>query len=165
MGDRNTKLFHNKVQKSKWRNRIHSIMNSGGNQFLESWKAIMYANTPANLGSLHQLFTHVITEEEENIMSTAVPNEEEVLSIVKSLNPWKAPGLGGFNDQFYKSCWNIIGKDVLSIVQQFFKGELNLGQINQTLLIPIPKCNSTQMVSDFRPISLCNEIAKSSPKS
>lgn len=76
-------------------------------------------------------------------MLTAERNEEEVLSIVKPLNPWKAPGLGGFNDQFYKSCWNIIGKDVLSIVQQFF-----------------PKCNTTQMVSDFRPISLCNEICK-----
>lgn len=51
MGDRNTKLFHNKVQKWKWRSRIHSIMDSAGNiitdeslmanQFLESWKANM----------------------------------------------------------------------------------------------------------------------------
>lgn len=45
-------------------------------------------------------------------------------------------------------------------MQDFFSGTFDLKEINQTLIVPIPKCNFAQMVSDFRPIGLYKEIYK-----
>lgn len=78
------------------------------------------------------------------------------------LNPWKAPSLYGFNRQFYKCCWSIISNDIVCTMQIFFDGRLDLHEINKILLIvdPIPKYSTAQIISDFRPISLCNDIYK-----
>lgn len=49
---------------------------------------------------------------------------EEVLDVVKSLNSWRTPGLDGFNAQFYKSSWHLISTDPFSLVEGFFRNEL-----------------------------------------
>lgn len=46
------------------------------------------------------------------------------------------------------------------MVQSFFNGKQNLHEINKSLIIPIPKHAAAQDVSNFQPISLCNEICK-----
>lgn len=113
----------------------------------------MKAGSPTHLNFLHELFSPVIIEE-ENIMLTTIPTEEKVLKVIHSLNPWKASGKDGFNGQFYSSCWTIIRQDVMSKIHNFFRGTPDLKDINQTLIVPIPKCATAQFVHELKPISL-----------
>lgn len=120
--------------------------------FLSPWSSVIKAGPVVNLNFFHELFTPVITEE-ENHMLTALPTEDEVYEIVSTLNPWKVPGQDGFNGKFYSSCWTIIR-------DEFFGGTLHRREINATLIIPIPNCASALFVHEFRPISLRSEIYK-----
>lgn len=86
-------------------------------------------------------------------MLTTIHTEEKVLQVIHSLNPWKASGRDGFNGQFFSSR-TIIRQDVTSKIHNFFRGTLDLKDINQILIVPIPKCPTAQFVHEFRPISL-----------
>lgn len=59
-----------------------------------------------------------------------------------------------------KKFWNILGKDLILAVQQFFEvGRLSKAT-NHTFLTLIPKKPETDRVEMFRPISLCNVAYK-----
>lgn len=47
-------------------------------------------------------------------------NEDEVLSVVRSLPSGKAPGPDGFTNDFYKACWDIIKGDVMNAFSAFY---------------------------------------------
>lgn len=54
-------------------------------------------------------------------MLNAFPNEEEVRKIVTELNGGSACGPDGFAGHFYQICWDIMGKDMLGVVQIFLR--------------------------------------------
>lgn len=127
--------------------------------FLQLQKRIMTTDPPTNFHLLQHLFPLIITKE-DNVFLTTTSTLDEIRSVVNSLNSQKALSLDSCNGQFYKSCWEIISQDVVDMVQSFFNGKQNLHEINKTLIIPIPKHAAAQDVSNFQPISLCNEICK-----
>lgn len=45
--------------------------------------------------------------------------EEEVLSPLKSMEDDKASGPDGFLTKFLKVCWEVVGKDVVAILEEF----------------------------------------------
>lgn len=51
----------------------------------------------------------------------------------------KAPGLDGFNGNFYRTNWHTIGNEVIGAVQQFFHTGKMIKEFNQTLITLIPK--------------------------
>lgn len=61
-----------------------------------------------------------------------------------SINPEKIPGPDGFSAMFYPKFWGVIGKEVVSYVQDFFRNT---------------KVNPTD-IRDYRPISLCSTSYK-----
>lgn len=61
---------------------------------------------------------------------------------------------------FYKNFWNIIGKDLISVVQHFFEEGRLSKAINHTFISPIPKKQAANKVEQFRPIMLCNVAYK-----
>ena len=48
--------------------------------------------------------------------------EEEIDAVVKDLPTDKSPGPDGFNNEFLKSCWDIIKGDVLKFIYDFHAG-------------------------------------------
>lgn len=79
---------------------------------------------------------------------------EEIKGALFSMPNIKSPGPDGFNAEFYKSSWEIIGAEFTNAVQAFFaKGFLPKG-INSTILALIPKR------IEARQISCCNVICK-----
>ena len=65
--------------------------------------------------------------------------EEEVNVVVKELPLDKSPGPDGFNNEFFKSCWDIIKEDLLRLIYDFHVGKLLLESINTSYITLIPK--------------------------
>jgi hypothetical protein len=53
--------------------------------------------------------------------SLEVPfTKEEIVKVVKDMPNEKSPGPDGFNNDFIKSCWSIVGEDIIQLIQDFF---------------------------------------------
>lgn len=71
-----------------------------------------------------------------------------------------APGPDGFPLGFIKQQWNLLGDDVVALVQGFFTSKKLPEGINHTYLSLIPKVAKPITPSEFRPISLSNASYK-----
>lgn len=72
----------------------------------------------------------------------------------------KSPGDDGFNNKFYKHCWEVVSDDVTDVVLDFIKTEKLLKVINVTTLTLVPKTKCPEHVSDFMPIACCLVLYK-----
>ncbi|KAF7835727.1 Transposon TX1 uncharacterized 149 kDa protein [Senna tora] len=77
---------------------------------------------------------------------------EECHVALNQMKPDGAPGLDGFNVRFYRTYWETLKNDVLSMVKSFFDDGFLLNHMNKSYLMLIPKTTAP----DFRPISLAN---------
>ena len=85
---------------------------------------------------------------------------EEIEHVVKNLPNEKSSGPDGFNNEFMKACWDIIGPDCKQLVNDFFEVKVNLESINSSYITLIPKISSPTGPNDYRPISLLNSVLK-----
>jgi len=81
---------------------------------------------------------------------------EEVHAAVFQLGALKAPSPYGFNGIFYQQSWDILKFDLFQLVQNFFHTGTLDPHLNQTHISLIPKVKNPEIISQFRPISLCN---------
>lgn len=72
----------------------------------------------------------------------------------------KAPGPDGLTARFYKSCWDIVGQDVIKEVKYCFQTSYMKHPLNHTNICMIPKITNPETLSDYRPIALCNVLYK-----
>ncbi|GKB82721.1 methylenetetrahydrofolate reductase 1, partial [Tanacetum coccineum] len=70
------------------------------------------------------------------------------------------PGPDGFTVAFFKESWDIVADDLVAAVCEFFTNGKILKELNHTIIALIPKVNSPNRVTDYRPISCCNVIFK-----
>ena len=72
----------------------------------------------------------------------------------------KSPGPNGFPVLFYKKLWPTVGNDIIKAVTSFFLRGFMPKEVNNSLIILIPKITNPTSVNHFRPISLCNVVYK-----
>jgi hypothetical protein len=85
---------------------------------------------------------------------------EEVKAAVWDCDSFKSPGPDGVNFGFIKEFWDMLQTDVIRYVSDFHRnGKLTRG-INTTFIALIPKVETPQRLSDFRPISLVGCLYK-----
>jgi hypothetical protein len=93
--------------------------------------------------------------------SLEVPfTREEIVKVVNNLPNEKSPRLDGFNNEFIKNCWSIVGEDIIQLIQDFYEGKVSMESINSSFITLIPKSDSPTSPNDFRPISLLNSVLK-----
>ena len=102
--------------------------------------------------------------EQMNAALLAPYTNEEVKTALFQMFPTKAPGPDGFPAHFYQRHWDICGDEVTKAVLRIIRGEESAASINDTVLVLIPKVMNPTLLSQFRPISLCNVIYKIASK-
>ncbi|KAL2933614.1 LINE-1 retrotransposable element ORF2 protein [Bienertia sinuspersici] len=171
-GDDNTSLFHSSLRAQRLRSNLYSIYNMQGQlqsdpdsvskAFLDYYEQLIGTTDE---GGRQQVEMEVV-EVGPRLSNTqhdrliAPFTSADVKDAIFSMDGSKAPGPDGFNAQFYKENWDIVGELVTKAVLEFFqKGKL-LKEINATFISLIPKIDRPQNVSEFRPIACCNVIYK-----
>lgn len=142
-GEKNTKFFHLSAIIRRSYNHIHIIKDENkkllnesleiGDHFLKNFQNPFTATNPKLPENLNNLISPRIIELEDQML-IQIPQEEEILSTIKSINSLKSPGPGGIPWLFYKKYWEIIKDDLIQDVQSFFRNSFIRNGIQ--LLLP-----------------------------
>lgn len=82
-------------------------------------------------------------------------SEAEIYKALHQVGFLKAPGPNGIHALFYHTYWYALKSSITDLVLDFFNNHSPLHLINHTNIALIPKTESPESVSHFRPISLC----------
>jgi hypothetical protein len=83
-------------------------------------------------------------------------SRDEFFEVIKGFARDKSPGPDGWTVEFYHFFFELVGQDLVDMVEETrLKGEV-ISSINSTFVALIPKVNKPSVFNDFRPISLCN---------
>ena len=99
-------------------------------------------------------------KEDEAAKLVVLISDEEIASALWSLKVFKAPGPDGLYAGFFQCFWLLVRESVRKEVKQIFTSQTMPEYLNRTLITPIPKCNTPESLSNYRPISLCNIVYK-----
>lgn len=85
---------------------------------------------------------------------------EKIDLALKHMEPLKAPGPDGMPPIFFQSFWSMIGDEVSYAILDCINNFHIPYDLNHTLVMLIPKVKCPELISEFRPVSLCNVIYK-----
>lgn len=172
-GDTNSKFFYKAVVAHKVRNAISYLLNAGGLRVFNQTqiKDMVVAYFQNLLGSEDVTLLGISVEELRSLIPyrcpqniaeklTSLPSDEEVKSTLFAMPKNKAPGPDGYSAEFFWEAWEIIGKDLIDAVKEFFVAGHMLRQFNTTAISLIPKIVGADQLHLFRPISLCSTVYK-----
>ena len=77
-----------------------------------------------------------------------------------SIDGGKALEPDGYITNFFRSCWSIVGQDVVDTVLHFFSTMDLLLAFNSIIVSLVPKSKNSNSIRDFRPISCCTMVYK-----
>jgi hypothetical protein len=167
-GDQNTKFFHHYANHRRNQKHVWEISDETGymhtgqgelkeeavNYFKFFFKASGHPSTTEQV-KVVGLFSRLVNVEEARSLHGPVNLGElkEVLSLFKKD---KSPGPDGWTVEFFTHFFDLVGEDLLEMVEESRLKGFIVGSLNSTFLALIPKANKPTTFGDFRPISLCN---------
>lgn len=172
-GDSNTAFYFKVVAARRSSNQIHFLIGLDGRRIeskaeieshcVDFFQKLLGKEPPPLAASDRDLISSLsafhCTPELQSMLIIEV-TYVEIRETVFALPTHKAPGPDGYNAEFLKAAWYVIGNDVTQAVQEFFRNGKMLKQWNCTAITLIPKKVNADKISDFRPITLCNVLYK-----
>jgi len=171
-GDQNTAFFQRYANFRRVNNTVWDIKSADGvtvytqkelaaaarAHFQEIFSDPKRDNISAQI-TLLETFPPLVTDEENRLMNACV-TLSEIEIILKSCAKDKSPGPDGWNVEFFLQFWDLIGAEVLELVEESRLAGHVSGGLNSTFIALIPKISKATSYNDFRPISLCNFLYK-----
>jgi hypothetical protein len=168
-GDRNTKFFHRKAVWRAHKNKIKGLVDADGNyqtdhrvmsgMALSYFRTLFEADQTLQPETVVPLFEEVITAD-VNDKLCAPFSDKEISDALFQIGPLKAPGPDGLPARFFQRHWSILREDIIAAVREFFVTGIMPEGVNSTTIVLIPKVDNPRMMTEFRPISLCNVVYK-----
>jgi hypothetical protein len=170
-GDKNSATFHKRLKIEQSSTNIFSILDIHG-QPCDSQVSIQDAFMEYfqhNLGKpqipsifLHQFAQYQLPKIPDDMYTDLVKeiSDDEIKHAIFGLNSNSSPGPDGYNAHFFKITWDIIGRDFVKAIKNFFSHSKLISGINATKIALIPKISHPTSVDQFRPIACCNVIYK-----
>eukprot|EP00253_Pinus_taeda_P014091 PITA_14091 len=171
-GDDNTRFFQNYAKRRRVANTIWNLpLPEGG--LADSFNKLSHLGTShfrnlykcppdANLADIINVAGHfprfVNEEDAEELFTPIISGELE--GTLKWFKKDKSPGPDGWTIKFYLAFYEILGSDLLKVVEESRVSGSLYHAINSTFIAVIPKSDSPSSFDDYRPISLCNCLYK-----
>ena len=96
--------------------------------------------------------------EDENLDIMIPVTQVEIQSILSVSKNDKSPGPDGIPVEVYRALFDVLGSDLLRVIEDSRLSGKILAVFNSTFVALIPKFDSPKLFDEFRPISLCNFI-------
>ncbi|MDV3166697.1 MAG: reverse transcriptase family protein, partial ['Waltheria sp.' little leaf phytoplasma] len=85
---------------------------------------------------------------------------EEIKMALDGMHPAKSPGPDGMNACFFQKYWGIVQHGVVDAALKVLNEGADIGVLNETFIALIPKVEKPEVMTQLRPISLCNIVYK-----
>ncbi|XP_074314393.1 uncharacterized protein LOC141649604 [Silene latifolia] len=169
-GDDNTHYFHSVIRLEGcliefWvfhdmAGNNHTTSNAIEEAFIKYYEQLLGAKRKVHKVHKGTVQQGKVVTPAQRVLLTSDVTTQEIREALFFIPANKAPGPDGFSSQFFKDSFEVVGKDLIEAVQEFFCSGKMVKQINSTTLTLIPKKARPGTVADFRPIACCNVIYK-----
>lgn len=171
-GDNNTKFYHKFANGRKAINTIWELRDQQGHTITNQQNLARLATehfsgiykAPGNVNILEimrvaELFPRYVDQENSEELLKEV-TMDELEATLKWFKKDKSPGPDGWTIEFYISFFDILGHDLLRLVEDSRRRGRISSAIKSTFIALIPKTDNPLSYDEFRPISLCNCLYK-----
>ncbi|XP_060965179.1 uncharacterized protein LOC115720071 [Cannabis sativa] len=170
-GDENSAYFHACIKNRRDTNRIASFVNEQGqvvedyskvvHHFLSHFKSFVGSSSSATETILPQCIEEGKQLSLDQQVKLIRPfSIQDIKNVLFSIPDIKSPSPDGFGSRFFKSMWKDLGQDFSTAILSFFQEGALPKQLNETLLMLIPKVENPSKDIDYRLIACCNTIYK-----
>ena len=168
-GDKNTAFSHKQASQRRKTNTIKGLEDDNGvwceketeieSIATEYFRELFKSQSSHHIEEVLEVVTPCINEV-DNFFLTAEFIAKEIHQTLKQMHPSKAPEPDGMPALFFQKFWSFIGTDVIRYCLSILNEGVSMTNINKTHIVLIPKIKDPRIITQYRPISLCNVIYK-----